>query len=47
MGVEELKKLMTEIKERSEKDPEVQTSAILQLIEERFANGVKSTKNNR
>lgn len=44
MGVEELKKLMTEIKERSEKDPEVQTSAILQLIEERFANGVKINK---
>ncbi|UTR12115.1 hypothetical protein MM300_07435 [Evansella sp. LMS18] len=44
MGVEELKKLMTEIKERSEKDPEVKTSAILQLIEERFANGVKINK---
>jgi hypothetical protein len=35
---------MTEIKERSEKNPDVQASAILQLIEERLASGIKLNK---
>ncbi|WP_169910880.1 hypothetical protein [Evansella clarkii] len=47
MRVEDLEKIMTEIKERSEQDPNVDASTILQLIKERLESGLKTTKNNR
>ncbi|UCZ52939.1 hypothetical protein LGQ02_19495 [Bacillus shivajii] len=40
MGVEELKKLMNEIKQRADKEPDWQATNVLQLIEQRLAEGL-------